>query len=125
MEHRMQWLQSELIDQIVDGSKTASVRRIEWSEGIDAFNTPLHVGAVYRVYDRDRRPRCRLRLTGIELVRWGAIPERLWREDPAASGEVSLAAFRADHDDFFDRPDDNFEFLALYFHLVAPRADPG
>ena len=120
MEHRMQWTQSELIDQIVDGSKTATVRCIEWSEGFDDYNTPLHVGATYTVYDGHRQPRCRLRLTAIELARWGAIPERLWREDPAALGEVSLEAFLADHYDFFGRPDDDFEFLALYFQRVDP-----
>ncbi len=120
MEHRMQWSQSELIEQIVDGRKRATVRRLEWSEGLDAYNTALHVGAVYRVYDAERQPRCRLRITGIELARWGAIPERLWQEDPALSGAVGLEAFRADHFEFFDRPEGDFEFLALYFQRVDP-----
>ncbi len=55
-----------------EGRETATVRRIEWSEGYDDYNTPLHVGATYTVYDEHRQPRCRLRLTAIELARWGA-----------------------------------------------------
>jgi uncharacterized protein YhfF len=116
----MQWYQSELIDQIIEGSKTATVRPIAWSEGLDAFNTALHCGATYTVYDRAETPRCRVRITGIELARWDAIPELLWRRDPAVNGEVGLEAFRADHWDYFDQPDDAYEFLALYFdHIDA------
>ena len=102
----------------VDGTKTATVRRVEWSEGYDDLNTPLHVGMTYGVHDRDGRERCRVRITAIELARWGAIPERLWREDPAMSGEVSLDAFKGDHYDFFDQPDDDFEFLAIHFERI-------
>ena len=83
MEHRMQWTQEGLIEQIIDGTKTATVRRVEWSEGYDDLNTPLHVGMTYGVHDREGRERCRVRITAIELARWGAIPERLWREDLA------------------------------------------
>lgn len=114
----MQWFQSALIDQIIDGSKTATVRFVEWSEGLDANNTALHVGATYDVVDRDGATRCRVRLTGIELVRWDAIPERLWQRDPAVSGAVSREAFRADHLDYFHQPSDDFEFLGVYFDRV-------
>jgi len=117
-DHRMQWNDATLIDQIVAGAKTATVRPIAWSEGLDDYNTPLHCGMTYTVYDRDHNPRCRIRVTGIELCAWGAIPEALWRRDPAASGAVSLEAFKADHWDYFDKPDDGFEFLALYFDHV-------
>ncbi len=116
----MQWYDEALIDQIVDGSKTATVRTIESGQGLDAFNTPLHVGANYTVYNQALEPRCRVRVTAIELVRWDAIPERLWRRDPAASGAVSLEAFLADHDDYFGNPDGGFEFLAVYFDPVLP-----
>lgn len=114
----MQWFQSELIDQIIDGSKTATVRFVAWSEGLDAYNTALHVGTTYTVFDRSEQARCRVRLTAIELVRWDDIPERLWRRDPAVSGAVGLEAFRADHVGYFDNPADDFEFLAVYFDRV-------
>ena len=118
-DHRMQWNDATLIDQIIGGSKTATVRPLEWSEGLDAHNTALHCGATYTVYDRNLVPRCRVRITAIELATWGAIPEALWRRDPAASGAVSLDAFRADHWDYFGQPADDFEFLALYFDPVT------
>lgn len=118
VRHRMQWYDATLIDQIEAGAKTATVRPLAWSEGLDAFNTALHVGAVYTVYDRDERPRCQLRVTAVELCRWGAIPDALWRRDPAASGETSLDAFRSDHRDYFGDPDADHEFLAVYFDRI-------
>ena len=117
--HRMQWNDPALIAQIVAGEKTATVRRVEWHEGIDANNTALRTGAIYSVHDAGGEARCRIRLTGVELARWGAIPERLWRRDPAVSGAVSEAAFRADHAGFFGDPADDFEFLAIYFDRVG------
>ena len=90
-EHRMQWLDGRLIDQIIQGRKTATVRRLPESAGIDSYNTALQVGAVYKVYDAERQPRTAVRLTGVELASWGRIPEALWRRDPAASGEISEA----------------------------------
>ena len=118
-EHRMQWNDSVLIDQIVAGVKTATVRPLEWSEGLDSYNTPIRCGAVYTVYDADRTPRCRIRITAIELCTWGAIPDALWQRDPAADGSVSLEAFRGDHDHYFGWPSDDYEFLAIYFEPVS------
>ena len=47
-EHRMQWsTQPELIDQIIDGAKTATVTRLEWQDGYDEYSTALRVGEVY------------------------------------------------------------------------------
>ena len=117
-ENRIKWSNSTLVQQIVDGQKTATAWPIESGLGVDEYNTPLHVGLIYTVYDAETKPRCRVRITGVELVRWGNIPQRLWREDPALSGNVSLEAFIDDHYDFFDRPDDDFEFLAIYFKCV-------
>ena len=123
-EHRMQWYDETLIDQIIAGTKTATVRPLEWSQGLDAFNTALQVGATYTVYNQATVARCQVRLTAIELARWGAIPEALWRRDPATSGTVSLEAFIADHDDYFRSPSENFEFLALFFDRVDSSLGP-
>jgi len=118
-EHRMQWsTQPELIDQIIDGAKTATVTRLEWQNGYDGYSTALRVGEVYAVYDGERTARCRVRITALELTRWDDIPERLWRRDPATTGERSLAAFVGDHDEFFGYPGPDFEFLAVYFDRV-------
>lgn len=118
MKGRMRWSQSELIDQIISGEKRGTVARLEWSTGYDDYHTAYHVGQHYTVFDADLQPRCEIRLTKIELVTWGAIPEWLWQADPAASGEKSLAAFVADHDDFFGNPDADFEFLAILFEHI-------
>jgi len=123
-ENRMQWYDETLIDQIIAGTKTATVRPLEWSQGLDAFNTALHVGATYTVYNLAKAARCRVRITAIELARWDAIPDALWRRDPAASGAVSLEAFIADHDDYFGNPAGDFEFVALYFDRVDHRPGP-
>ena len=117
-EHRIQWSNSTLVEQIVDGRKTATAWPIESGLGVDAYNTPLHVGQIYTVFYAETQPRCRVRITAVHLACWGAIPDRLWREDPALSGEVSLQAFIADHYDYFGQPSDAFEFLAIYFELV-------
>lgn len=122
MKHRMQWSDRRLIEQIIDGRKTATVRRLPESAGIDRYNTALHVGAVYQVYDAERQPCVAIRLTAVELARWGNLPEALWCRDPSVSGEVSEAAFRADHAGYFGHPSNDFEFLALYFDPL-PSAD--
>jgi uncharacterized protein YhfF len=118
-EHRMQWSDASLIDQIVDGRKTATVRPVDWQHGLDACNTPVHCGLVYSVHDKDGVLRCRIRITGIELCRWGAIPEALWRRDPSTTGAASLEAFMADHWEHFGQPSDDFEFLGIYFDHVG------
>ena len=117
-ENRIRWSENRLVEQIIDGSKTATAWLIESGLGVDQYNTPLHVGLVYTIYDAATRPRCRVRITGIELARWGSIPERLWRADPAITGEIGLEPFRQDHINYFGQPDDDFEFLAIYFELV-------
>ena len=47
----------------------------------------------------------------MELCRWSHIPERLWR------GETNNDAdeFRDDHIDYFENPDDDYEFITYYF----------
>lgn len=115
----MQWLDERLIAQILAGIKRATVRPLTWHEGLDRWNTPLRVGAIYRVVDGEARTRAWVRVTEVALVRWDAIPERLWRADPGAEGEASRAAFRRDHRDFFEEPGDDYEFLAIYFTLAA------
>jgi len=66
------------------------------------------------VYDSARIRRATIRVTGMELCRWDAIPERLWRGETNASADE----FREDHLEFFDHPGPDFEFVAYYFHLV-------
>jgi hypothetical protein len=50
----------------------------------------------------------------MELCIWRDISERLWRGESNTSAEE----FRKDHENYFNKPSDDFEFIAYYFHLV-------
>jgi len=112
---RIEFVSDRLVEQIVGGRKTASVVRLdEVDVDEDEYNHALVVGHLYEVYDGMRVPRCVIRVTGMELCRWDDVPERLWK------GETNEDAdeFRSDHLDYFDDPEDDFEFIAYYFHLI-------
>ena len=115
---RIEFVSDNLVQQIIEGRKTASVVELE-SVNIDEdeYNHALVVGHTYEVYDIIHNPRCVIRITGMELCRWDTIPERLWK------GETNQSAneFRADHLEYFDYPDDDFEFIAYYFNLVTAK----
>jgi len=113
---RIEFVSDRLVEQIIDGRKTASVVLLdEVDVDEDEFNHALVVGHYYEVYDSVRNPRCVIRITGMELCRWDDVPERLWM------GETNEDAneFKADHVDYFDNPLDDFEFIAYYFQHVS------
>lgn len=104
-----------LVQQIVDGKKTASVVRlgeVDIAEG--DYDDPLVVGEYYDVYDSHLIVRARIRIVAMELCRWDTIPERLWR------GETNINAdeFREDHLYYFENITPDLEFVAFYFELV-------
>ena len=112
----MQFDSDTLVQQIVDGRKTASVARLgEVDIANGDYDDPLVVGEYYDVYDSSLTVRTIIRITGMELCRWENIPERLWR------GETNLDAdgFRQDHLGYFGNPVTGFEFVAYYFERSA------
>ena len=112
----MQFVSDALVDQIVDGKKTASVATVsEVDVAEDEYNDALVVGRYYDVYDSELQPRTTIRIVAMELCRWDSIPERLWR------GETNTSAdeFRVDHVEYFDNPGADFEFVAYYFELAS------
>lgn len=112
---RMQFVSDSLVQQVVDGIKTASVVRLgEVESGDGDYDDPLVVGEYYDVYDSRYNSRATIRVTAMELCSWEAIPERLWRGEANSSPEE----FKADHMDYFDNPQPGFEFVAYYFELV-------
>ncbi len=114
---RIQFVSDRLVQQVMDGSKTASVSELgDFELPEDEYNSALVVGDFYHVYDSALKPRCTIRIVAMELCRWDNIPERLWR------GETNVDAneFREDHQEYFCNPDDDFEFVAYYFELVTP-----
>lgn len=113
---RIQFVSDRLVEQILEGRKTASVAELGTLElAEDEYNSALVCGEIYDVYDSHLARRCAIRVVAMEVCRWDTIPERLWR------GETNLCAdeFRADHVDYFGDPKDDFEFVAYYFERVS------
>lgn len=111
---RIQFVSDRLVQQIIDGEKTASVCMLgEVDLDEDEYNHGLVVGDQYEVYDSELKPNCVIRIIGMELCCWDAIPERLWR------GETNKNAdeFKEDHLEWFENPKPDYEFVAYYFEL--------
>jgi uncharacterized protein YhfF len=115
-EHRkMTFVSDALVQQIIDGLKTASVVELDEVDIVeDEYNDALVVGQFYDVYDSKLISRATIRIVAMELCRWDDLPERLWRGET----NESAAEFRTDHLDYFDNPGDDFEFIAYYFEAV-------
>ena len=116
VHRRIQFVSDGLVQQIVEGRKTASVvhvGEVDVADGV--YDDPLVVGETYDVYDSSLQVRATIRIVTMELCRWDAIPERLWRGEANASSDE----FRRDHEDYFGYPESNFEFIAYYFELVG------
>ncbi len=103
-----------LIDQIIDGRKTATADRIEEQGYLDEWDTGLGIGFIYTVHDSNRVPRCRIKVVRLELCKWESIPEWLWKGETNQSAEE----FREDHIEYFGGPDTGFEFVGIEFELV-------
>lgn len=111
----IQFVSDVLVQQIVEGRKTASVARLgEVDSAQGEYDDPLVVGEYYDVYDSSLTARTTIRIVGMELCAWEQIPERLWK------GETNMSAdeFRSDHQEYFDNPEPGFEFVAYYFERV-------
>jgi uncharacterized protein YhfF len=112
---RTQFVSDTLVRQVVEGRKTASVVALgEVDVAEDEYNDALVVGRTYDVYDSGLKRRATIRIIAMELCRWDAIPERLWRGETNASADE----FRSDHAEYFGDPGGDFEFVAYYFELA-------
>jgi uncharacterized protein YhfF len=119
---RIQFVSDALVQEIVDGIKTASVVDLGDVDVADGdYDDPLVVGEFYDVYDSALTVRATIRIVAMELCRWDAIPERLWRGE----GNVDAESFKADHVDYFGNPNDDdkviaedLEFVAYYFEVI-------
>jgi uncharacterized protein YhfF len=112
---RMQFVSDALVQQVVEGRKTASVATLDGVDvAEDEYNDALVVGQDYDVYDSTLTPRVTVRIIAMELWRWDSVPERPWRGETNSSADE----FRHDHREYFGRPRDDFEFVAYYFEVV-------
>ena len=113
--NRITFSSDHLIEQIIEGRKTASAEWMQKQGELDEWDSALEVGSVYTVCDSQRTPRCTIRVTSIRLCQWHSIPEWLWRGETNDNPEE----FRTDHLEYFDNPGPDFEFVGFEFELAS------
>lgn len=112
---RIQFAFDELIDQIIDGIKTASATELkDIHKDVNEYDQAIFLGEKYEVYDSTFRARTKIRITGMEICRWDSIPERLWKGEENKNADE----FRQDHINYFNNPSNEFEFAAYYFEQI-------
>ena len=107
-----------LVVEIENGEKTATVCRADEDllpDG-DYDDGGWEVGDLVEVYDLKQNLRCRIRITEVYPVRFGSIPEKLWKGEACRSE----AHFKQVHRECW--PDyglhDGFELMATHFERV-------
>ena len=108
-----------LVVDVIAGRKTVT------ADTVDAYYQPYGPfgdgsyapGDLIDVYDLSQRLRCLIRATKVVVIRFGDIPEEVWRGENFSSAEQ----FRQVHIDALPHLDlhDAFEFVTLHFELVA------
>jgi uncharacterized protein YhfF len=108
-----------LIRQVMAGIKTATVCKAdEHYVALNEFDDGgMTAGDVVDVHDLRGRFRCVIRITEVYPVKFGDIPEKLWRGEVCTSAEH----FRADHRACWPEYalTDEFEMMATHFELVT------
>jgi len=110
-----------LVVQVLEGKKSATCCKA------DEYDLPDgeyddgggQVGDLVEVYDLQERLRCVVRITDVYPVRFGDIPEKLWKAEACESAEHFREAHRACWPEY-DLTDD-FEMMATHFELVEVR----
>jgi uncharacterized protein YhfF len=109
-----------LILQIISGHKTATVCKAdEYYTAMGEFDDGcMEVGDLIDVHDLKGRLRCVIKITDVYPVKFGDIPEKLWRGECCTSAEH----FREDHRACWPQYalTDDFEMMATHFELCRP-----
>lgn len=107
-----------LLIEILEGQKTATVCKAdEYTLSYGEFDDgDLQVGDLVDVYDLRGNPRALIRVTEVYPVKFGDIPEKLWRGEVCRDAEHFREAHRRCWPDY-DLTDD-FEMMATHFELV-------
>jgi uncharacterized protein YhfF len=109
-----------LILEVMSGAKTATVCKAdEHYIAMNEFDDGcMAVGDLVDVFDLKGRLRCVIRVTDVYPVRFGEIPEKLWRGECCHSAEH----FREVHRQCWPQYalTDDFEMMATHFELVTP-----
>ncbi len=103
---------------VIAGRKTVTADTVEdyykpYGEYGDGSYAP---GDIIEVYDLKQRLRCIVRATKVYVIRFGDIPEEVWRGETFSSAEE----FRDCHVRCLPHLDlhDDFEFVTLHFELL-------
>jgi len=114
-----------LVRAVMSGHKTVTADTVEdYYKGYGELGDGGYVaGDIIDVFDRKGRPRCTIRATKVEVIRFGDIPEAVWRGETFASADE----FREVHIRCLPHLDlhDGFEFVALHFELLYLAPEPG
>ena len=103
---------------VIAGAKTVTADTVEdYYKPYGAYGDGSYAaGDLIEVYDLKQRLRCLIRATDVQTIRFGAIPEVVWRGEGCASArefqEVHIRCLPQ-----YDLHDD-FPFVTLHFELV-------
>jgi uncharacterized protein YhfF len=107
-----------LVREVIAGRKTVTADVLaDYYAGYGELGDGAYAaGDLIEVRDGQGRPRCLIRATRVEIIRFGHIPEPVWRGEGFAGahefGEVHVRCLPQ-----YDLHDD-FAFVALHFELV-------
>ena len=107
-----------LVRSVIEGRKTVTADTVDaYYQSYGEYGDGSYAsGDLIEVYDLQRRPRCIIRATKVCNIKFGAVPESVWRGETFSSAEefrqVHIAALAPIelHDDF--------ELVTLHFELV-------
>jgi uncharacterized protein YhfF len=111
-----------LVREVIAGRKTVTADTVEdYYKGYGELGDGgYEAGDVIDVHDLKGRLRCTIRATEVRVIRFGDIPEDVWRGETFSSADE----FREVHIRCLPHLDlhDGFEFVTLHFELleVAP-----
>jgi len=110
-----------LVLKILSGHKTATVCKADeyYTTSSEFDDGGMEVGELVDVFDLRGRPRCVIHITEVYPVRFGNVPEKLWRGEGCASAEH----FREVHRNCWPQYSltEDFEMIATHFELVQPQ----
>jgi uncharacterized protein YhfF len=112
-----------LVREVIAGRKTVTADTVEdYYKGYGELGDGGYVaGDIIDVFDLKGRLRCTIRATRVEVIRFGDIPEDVWRGETFASAQE----FREVHIRCLPHLDlhDGFEFVTLHFELESVRPE--
>jgi uncharacterized protein YhfF len=107
-----------LVRSVVAGHKTVTAETAEdYDKPYGDYGDGGYIpGDIIEVYDPKHRLRCVIRATKVYPIRFGDIPEEVWRGETFSSAEE----FRQCHVHCLPHLDlhDQFEFVTLHFELI-------